>query len=406
MPTIKLTKTAVQNLKAPDPSGKQKLYFDSDLKGFAVLCSGTSNAKSFIVQRDISGKTRRITIGATNVFDVDKAREKAIGALLLMHQGTDPKAVAKAARQGGITLREAFEEFLTVRHKLRASSRKNYREALAHLESWLDQPLRDIDYKMVEARHREIAKDIRKRYKGATGTAAANFTMRVLRLVWNFIADRYKEINLPANPVRLKDQWFDEKRRTGLVSNADLPAFWRAVQGLENEVQRDYFVLLLFTGLRREEAASLTWENINFSARTIMIPAARTKGKRDLTLPMSDIVHDMLMARRKIGRTDFVFPSCAACGYISEPRYPLRLIAKASGVEITPHDLRRTFLTVAESLDIGTYALKAMVNHSTRDDLTGGYVQVTVDRLREPVQRAADRLKMLCEIVCEENVAA
>jgi hypothetical protein len=150
MPTIKLTKTAVQNLKAPDPSGKQKLYFDSELKGFAVLCSGKSNAKTFIVQRDIGGKTRRITIGATNIFDVDKAREKAVGALLLIRQ------------------------FLTVRHKLRVSSRKNYREALAHLELWLDQPLRDIDYKMVETRHREIAKEISKRYKGATGTAAAN----------------------------------------------------------------------------------------------------------------------------------------------------------------------------------------------------------------------------------------
>jgi integrase len=47
----------------------------------------------------------------------------------------------------------------------------------------------------------------------------------------------------------------------------------------------------VFYRVRREEAASLTWDDVNFSARTIMIPAERTKGKRDLTLPMSDIVH-------------------------------------------------------------------------------------------------------------------
>ena len=41
--------------------------------------------------------------------------------------------------------------------------------------------------------------------------------------------------------------------------------------------------------------------------------------------------------------------------------------------------------------------LKALVNHSTiGGDVTGGYVIMTVERLREPVQRIADRIKTLC----------
>ncbi len=63
------------------------------------------------------------------------------------------------------------------------------------------------------------------------------------------------------------------------------------------------------------------------------------------------------------------------------------------------HDLRRTFSTVAESSDISAIALKALVNHSLgRKDVTTNYVQITVDRLREPAQKICDKMMELCGI--------
>ena len=59
----------------------------------------------------------------------------------------------------------------------------------------------------------------------------------------------------------------------------------------------------------------------------------------------------------------------------------------ATGIKFRCHDLRRTFITIAESLDIPHYALKALLNHSMGNDVTGGYVVMSVDRLREPMQR-------------------
>jgi hypothetical protein len=77
MPRLKLTARAVEKLAAPDPSGKQVLHWDTELKGFGVLCSGVTNAKTYIVQRDINGKARRVTIGPCNVFSLDAARKEA-----------------------------------------------------------------------------------------------------------------------------------------------------------------------------------------------------------------------------------------------------------------------------------------------------------------------------------------
>ena len=50
--------------------------------------------------------------------------------------------------------------------------------------------------------------------------------------------------------------------------------------------------------------------------------------------------------------------------------------------------------------------MKSLVNHATGRDVTAGYVQMTVERLREPVQRVAEKIQMLCEItpVASKNV--
>lgn len=70
---------------------------------------------------------------------------------------------------------------------------------------------------------------------------------------------------------------------------------------------------------------------------------------------------------------------------------------KESGVAFSLHDMRRTFITIAESLDIPTYALKRLLNHRTDGDVTGGYIVMGVDRLRGPVERIAEKILELAD---------
>jgi hypothetical protein len=59
----------------------------------------------------------------------------------------------------------------------------------------------------------------------------------------------------------------------------------------------------------------------------------------------------------------------------------------------TIHDLRRTFAILAESLDLSPFALKALLNHSQPDDdVTGGYIKIRTERLRDPMQKITDAL--------------
>ena len=229
----------------------------------------------------------------------------------------------------------------------------------------------------------------------ARGHAAANGAMRLVRLLHNFAKGRVP--NLSENPVRQLSRdraWFPEQRRTSVVMASELPSFYEALHGLKNPVARDYLLVVLLTGLRRNEAASLLWSDIDLIEKMIRLPADRTKSNRKLDIPMSDWLADIFTARRAAGTAGpWVFPAHSRSGHYEEPRFALSAIAEATGIKVTVHDLRRTFITIAESCDIPVYALKGMVNHSLGNDVTAGYISANPERLREPMQKVTNKIR-------------
>jgi integrase len=407
MASLKLTKRAVERLEAPHPSGRQTLVWDSELKGFGVLLSGKSASKSYVAQHRLAnGLTRRVTLAPCNVIDLDGARALARKTLAEFYTGADPKAERRKRARRGATLRSTLDAYLAARKDLKPKSVGDYRAVVErHLANWLDLPLSEISPEMVEARHREIKSAVERRGGTATGAATANAVFRTFRLLWNYGQELDPE--LPPNPTRrLRRAWYAVPARTRMVMPEDLPRFYAAVDALPNRIAGDYIKLLLFTGLRRREAGGLRWSEVDFVSRVIRLPAEKTKAGRKLDLPMSGFVRDLLIARRALGDDGgFVFGSDGKTGHISGPGRALDEVAKATGIAVSPHDLRRSFITIAEGCDISPLALKGLVNHALGNDVTSGYVVMSCERLREPAQRVADRIAQLCGVGAPEGVA-
>lgn len=172
----------------------------------------------------------------------------------------------------------------------------------------------------------------------------------------------------------------------------------------ECQDSQDFILVALFSGMRRNEIAKLKWEYLDFAARTLEIPL--TKNGDPLLLPLSNFLFELLSRRREIaGQSEWVFPGSGATGHIVETKSFLRRIVGASEVKFTLHDLRRTYISIAESLDISSYALKRMLNHRSNDDMTSTYIIVTVDRLRLPVERVAQKILELSNAVETKKAA-
>jgi integrase len=91
-----------------------------------------------------------------------------------------------------------------------------------------------------------------------------------------------------------------------------------------------------------------------------------------------------------------VFPGRGNKHHLVDSDHVIRGVAKNSGCRFMIHDLRRTFLTVAERLALSYVILKKLANHSGKNDTTFGYVVVDVERLREPMQKITNELLLLC----------
>ena len=87
-----------------------------------------------------------------------------------------------------------------------------------------------------------------------------------------------------------------------------------------------------------------------------------------------------------------MFPGTGQGGFLTEPRKQMSKVIEQTNIKFTVHDLRRTFVTIAESLDISAYALKRLLNHKAKGDITTDYIIIDVERLRKPMQMIADFL--------------
>jgi integrase len=222
--------------------------------------------------------------------------------------------------------------------------------------------------------------------------------MRVLRAVFNYAMNKYEDSEgrplMPFNPVdRLSKNrsWYKVERRRTLLKPHELKPWYEATLKLNQEVTRDYLHFLLFTGLRRSEASRMTWDDVDLAGGTFVIPD--TKNKEPHHLPLSDFIRELLERRLAQSESQWVFPSPRKDGPLTEPRTAVAKVTEHCGIAFQLHDLRRTFITIAESLDIPAYALKRLLNHKFANDVTAGYIVPNTERLRGPMQLITDFIK-------------
>lgn len=394
MPSIRLTKRTIEAIA--HPASGQVFYRDTELAGFGLRVGTTS--KVFFAEGQVRRRTVRVTIGRSDLIAPEAARKRALKLLSEMAYGCNPNAERKHKQSSAQTVREAFDGFFA-RRSLAQSSRPNYDRTIdIYLKEWAQKPIGSIGRRMVLDRHRDIGRD--------HGPVTANNVMRHFRSVYNFTSATCGE--LPPNPVMILTQaraWNVERRRRSVIPMHGLPKWWRAVHAEEDYV-RDFLLVALFTGMRRSEIARLRWEHIDLEGRTLLVP--RTKNGDPLELPLSEFLFNLFLSRRDTDpEAEWVFPGPGSTGHLVETKKFYARVAKECGITFTLHDLRRTFVTIAESLDIPHYALKRLLNHRTDGDVTGGYIVMNVERLRSPVERvAAQILEMVQGDPVERKAAA
>lgn len=382
----KLTKLNVD--KATNNGKGQSIIWDSELKGFGLRVTPTR--KTYVVQNRIAGKTVRVTIGLHGPLTPEQARTEAKKYLGEMAKGVNLNQVERDARVKGVTLNEAYQEYIKSR-SLTENTLKDYAKAMRlGFSDWHNKPIHEISRNLIEERFNKLSQK---------SEAQANQMFRFLRALLNFAKEKYTSDNgeplIPSNPcdrLTALKKWHRIDRRTRYLEHHQLKPWFEALshspEGTsENNNIKDYCAFVLLTGCREQEAAKLKWDDVDLNIRTVTF--RQTKNHRTHILPIGKWLSGILSQRKNCAKSSFyVFPANNKFGHLKYHGKSIAAISKRSGVDFTLHDLRRTFASIVNhqlARSFSLYTIKRLLNHSG-GDVTAGYIQFGIEDLREPMQ--------------------
>ena len=385
----------LNNLSTPK-QGSRDTYHDTNVAGLTLRVTSTG-VKSFVIRKRINGKPVMTTLGRYPAMTITQARVAAREVLNLFSSGVNPNNKKIEQRVNSITLQESMQDYILGRkHALKAKTISDYQIIFnSYLSEWANKELVNITRSMVVKKHTTI---------GDKSIYRANAAMRLLRAIFNFAMSEYEDSNdipiISHNPVqKIKRNWFKESVRTNIIEPNDLKDWFSAVNALPSnkantshknasETVRDYLILLLFTGLRPSEGINLEWDNIDFKNKLLNIED--TKNREDHTIPLTKYIIDLLKARKKSSLGRFVFPGYNPDKALVSPNRQVKKVIKESDVQFLLHDLRRTFATYADSLEIKHTTIKRLMNHKSNDVTLTHYIHQSTETLRKPMQLITD----------------
>lgn len=387
----------LDNLPNAKP-GKRPMYHDDKVKGLSLRITDRG-VKSFFVRQRTNGTPRMNTLGRYPAMTIDQARDTARKVLNSFSAGINPRDEKRDKNTHSIRLNQVMDNYITSRNKnLKQKTIDDYRILFnGFLSEWKNKELNSITRDMVEKKHILI---------GKKSIYRANGTMRLLRALYNYAIGAYEDSKgnpiIQHNPVQRishNKSWYREKTRSNIVQPNDLKAWFTAVKSLpENKINAirvnlsdtisDYLLFIVFTGLRQSEAAGLLWESVDFNNEVFTV--MDTKNHTDHMLPLTEYLINLLKNRQNKSTSVFVFPGNNPDSSIVNPYKQIKKVREDSGIYFTMHDLRRTFATIADSLDIQHHIIKRLMNHSNNDVTIKHYVKPSIERLREPMNKISN----------------
>jgi integrase len=151
--------------------------------------------------------------------------------------------------------------------------------------------------------------------------------------------------------------------------------------------------MLVLSGCRLNEIAQIEWSEVNLEQGVITIPAERMKAGRAFVRPITKRMAEIIQSRFQTSKYVFNSDQEPNTPSKSSPRTVLVWACKHAGVPVVrPHDLRRSFITVAYGLGLQSVHTAMVVGHSIGGGAHGGYIMRDDEKLKEVAQMIEDAI--------------
>lgn len=366
-----------KSLASLTPAPKPQLFYDSYCWGLGVRLSPKGKLTFF--HQD---GAKRVTIRTS---DLDAARRQV-------------NAMRATARSQSDAEEWTLGYLFTLWMELKAKPNKR---TWKRDESRWDQYLKPWSKRKLTSISRQEVIKLRNDIRISNGPYAANDTVA-------FVASLYRyatEFDYGGRNPAARIERFAEQERERYLLPSEFPLWHAAVRNLRCNEARDFFLLALWTGIRREAILSMRWENLDLDHGIWRIPQEISKSKRAQIVYLSNEALTILRTRRAFVKGKWVLPSPngSKSGHYADPKAAWAKVLKESGItDLRIHDLRRTIASWMAEGGTNLHIIGQVLGHRSQQ-ATRIYARLGGTAARAAVNNAVAALKETLDIKDEEE---
>jgi integrase len=362
-----------------------------------------------VFEAKLNRQTIRYTIGSVTDWDIPKAREEARRLAVMVDSGIDPREVERQqqaereaakkqqeaqTRRETVTGLQAWADYIQDRTPSWGDRHRQDHERLTKeggkatnrgtqgrgvtqegiLRPLLALPLSKLSTAVIE--------DWAKR-EGQTRPTVARLAWRLLRGFLNWCAEHPDYAAMlngtnPAKTKRTREALGKSQAKADALLKEQLPAWFAAVQAIQNPVISACLQVSLLTGARPNEVRSMRWEDVDLSWRRLTV---RDKVEGARTIPLTPYVRHLIASLPR--RNEWVFPSDRNAASITDPNHAHSRACTVAGIDgLTLNDLRRSFKSLTEWLEIPVGVVAQLQGHKPSATAEKHYTVRPLDLLR------------------------
>lgn len=401
MPTHPRKLTDSEARKIVPPASSYAIHWCPRTPGFGLRITA-NDARAWIAERRVDGKTVRRTLGAAagrGAISGETARSLQIDVSSELQQGVDRLEIKRERRAAekieGETFGEALRDYVKNKRRRKdglALKPRTKADYLAMIEpaGVLKNGAPTLPGALYTLAGMSLARldadAIRDTYKALAprGERQQSYAMQVLRAVL-----RHHGVSITDNPLSPTTAG---KERVTIAPSRGKPspipadrlgAWWKAARAIDTP-SADMLRFMVLTGCRPGEAQSITVGAVDLSSARARLQDTKNRLDHDLLLSTHALAIAKKHAKGKV-------PSLPLFGVASTPKTLAAINTVAGTPGVTPHKLRHTFASVAAQL-VPVYTLKRLLNHIPQNDVTDGYVEVSEAQLRAGWQAVDDHI--------------
>ncbi|MBA2677443.1 MAG: site-specific integrase [Ktedonobacteraceae bacterium] len=195
---------------------------------------------------------------------------------------------------------------------------------------------------------------------------------------------------LSANPLSRMKLVRERRKRRQVMSIEEE----KAVIAACSPHLRQIVVTALETGMRRGEILKQRFEDVDYSRRLLYVTSSKTARGEAREIPLTENLHEMLVSIRRSEGIIFTFEGRPIHRIKTAWKGALR---RAEVRHYRFHDLRHTFNTRLMEAGVMQEIRKALMGHSSGEEVNSIYTHVELPAKREAIQKLGVWLK------CEEE---